>query len=253
MIKTLIVEDDPMVAEINRRYLEQIEGFFLVGIAGSIEAALSFLEKEKVDLLLLDIHMPGDNGWDLMSKIRGLGSEMDVIVITASCDKESIKRGLRFGAVDYLIKPFEFERFQSALMTYQKEQRVMNDQDQLNQMDLDHLLHHKEQLVSEAHELPKGLTKDTLCKVWKQVIKMGRNACSTEELASKTGISRVSMRKYVHFLAEIEVIETEIEYGAVGRPVYMHRMKNGAGKMIATRPLSDKCVKCNDKCAKTHE
>jgi CitB family two-component system response regulator MalR len=249
MIKTVIVEDDPMVAEINRRYLEQIEGFELVGLAGTIEAALLILEKKKVDLLLLDIHMPGENGWDLMSKIRGLGSEMDVIVITAACDKESIKKGLRFGAVDYLIKPFEFDRFQSALITYLKEQRVIDDQEQLNQTDLDHILLHKEQMVSEAYELPKGLTKDTLCKVWKQVIKMGRDAWSTEELACKTGISRVSMRKYVHFLADIQVLETEIEYGAVGRPVYMHRMTNDAGKMMAARRLSDKCLKCNEKCA----
>jgi two-component system, CitB family, response regulator MalR len=249
MIKTLIVEDDPMVAEINRRYLELIDGFELVGSAGSIEAAQPILEKEDVDLLLLDIHMPGENGWSLLSKIRGLGSEMDVIVITASCDKESIKKGLRFGAVDYLIKPFEFDRFQSALITYQREQKVMNDQNQLNQDDLDHLLLHKEQTASEAHELPKGLTKDTLCKVWKQVIKMGRNSFSTEELACKTGISRVSMRKYVMFLADIHVLETEIEYGTMGRPVYMHRMTKDAGQLMAARRLSDKCLKCNERCA----
>jgi two-component system, CitB family, response regulator MalR len=251
MIKTVIVEDDPMVAEINRRYLEQIEGFELVGMAGTIEDALLILDGKnvKVDLLLLDIHMPGENGWDLMSKIRGLGSEVDVIVITASCDKESIKKGLRFGAVDYLIKPFEFERFQSALITYQRDQKVMDDQNQLNQNDLDHLLLHKEQTVSEAYELPKGLTKDTLCKVWKQVIKMDRESFSTEELANNTGISRVSMRKYVHFLADIQVLETEIEYGAVGRPVYMHRLTKDAGKLMAARPICDKCLKCNEKCA----
>jgi two-component system, CitB family, response regulator MalR len=46
MIKTVIVEDDPMVAEINRRYLEQIEGFELVEMAGTIEAALFILEKK---------------------------------------------------------------------------------------------------------------------------------------------------------------------------------------------------------------
>jgi hypothetical protein len=57
------------------------------------------------------------------------------------------------------------------------------------------------------------------------------------------------MRKYVHFLADIQVLETEIEYGAVGRPVYMHRMTNDAGKMMAARRLSDKCLKCNEKCA----
>ncbi|OLS37303.1 response regulator [Bacillus sp. MRMR6] len=237
-----------MVAEINRRSIDLIKGFELVGIAESVESALLIMEKKKVDLLLLDIHMPGENGWKLMSKIRGLESEMDVIVITASCDKESIKKGLRFGAVDYLIKPFEFERFQSALVTYQTEQRVMDNKDQLKQTDLDQFLLHKDQVVLESYELPKGLTKDTLCKVWKQAIKMGGNAFSTEELASKVGISRVSMRKYVHFLADIHALETNIEYGGVGRPVYMHRISKDGSRMMPNRPLCDKCLKCTECC-----
>ncbi|PLS03423.1 response regulator [Neobacillus cucumis] len=223
MTKTVIVEDDPMVAEINRRYLEQIDGIELVAIAGSVEEALPILKENQVDLILLDIHMPGDNGWSLLSKIRGLGTEIDVIIITASCDKESIKKGLRFGAVDYLIKPFEFERFQSALLSYKKDQMMMNEQERINQMELDLLLLHKEQITPEGYDLPKGLTKSTLCKVWRQVLEMGRTPFSTEELACKVGISRVSMRKYVMFLADIHALETEVVYGTIGRPVYMHK------------------------------
>jgi CitB family two-component system response regulator MalR len=232
MTKTVIVEDDPMVAEINRRYLEQIEGIELVGIAGSVEAAIPILEEKKVDLLLLDIHMPGDNGWSLLSTLRGLGTEIDVIIITASCDKESIKKGLRFGAVDYLIKPFEFERFQSALRSYRKEQMMMNDQEKLNQIDLDQFLLHREQKVSEGYDLPKGLTKHTLCRVWNQVTEIGENPFSTEGLACKVGISRVSMRKYVIFLADIHVLETEVVYGTIGRPVCMHRVAKEGSKII---------------------
>lgn len=226
MIKTVIVEDDPMVAEINRRYLKQIEGYELVGIASSVETAISILNSEKVDLILLDIHMPGDNGWSLLSTIRGVGIAIDVIVITASCDKESIKKGLRFGAVDYLIKPFEFDRFLASLLSYRKEQMMMNEQEKLNQIDLDQFLLHKEQMVPEGCDLPKGLTKSTLIKVWKQVSEMGNRSFSTEELACMVGISRVSMRKYVIFLAEIQILGTEVVYGTVGRPVYMHHVAN---------------------------
>jgi two-component system, CitB family, response regulator MalR len=189
MTKTVIVEDDPMVAEINRRYLEQIEGIELVGIAGSVEAAIPILQEKKVDLILLDIHMPGDNGWSLLSTIRGFETEIDVIIITASCDKESIKKGLRFGAVDYLIKPFEFERFQSAVFSYRKGQMMINDQEKLNQMDIDQFLLHKEQQILGGYDLSKGLTKHTLCKVWGQVTEMGETSFSTEELACKVGKS----------------------------------------------------------------
>jgi len=224
MIRILIVEDDPMVAEINRRYLQRLDGFELVGIASSVEEAAPILDTNKVDLILLDIHMPGDNGWDLLSKIRGLSTEMDVIVITASCDKASIKKGMRFGAVDYIIKPFEFDRFKSALLTYQQEQQLLDQQERINQNELDQLLLHKDQKETNTNELPKGLTKNTLQKVWKEICVIGRNPFTTEELACRVGVSRVSMRKYVAFLADIQILETDLVYGSVGRPVLTHRL-----------------------------
>jgi two-component system, CitB family, response regulator MalR len=224
MIHILIVEDDPMVAEINRRYLQQIEGFELVGIASSVEEVEPILTSKKVDLILLDIHMPGDNGWSLLCKMRGMGMEMDVIVITASCDKESIKKGLRFGAVDYIIKPFEFDRFKSALVHYQQEQILLDKQEKVNQSELDQLLLHKEQKESNGNELPKGLTRNTLQRVWKEIVAFGKQSFTTEELACRVGVSRVSMRKYVTFLAEIQVLETDFAYGSIGRPVLTHRL-----------------------------
>jgi CitB family two-component system response regulator MalR len=226
MIKTFIVEDDPMVAEFNRRYLEKINGYKLVGIASSFDEALPIIKNEEIDLILLDIYMPGENGWSLLSKIRGLGKGIDVIIITAACDKQSIKNGLRFGAVDYLIKPFEFGRFKAALTFYQEEQILINNQEKLNQNDLDNILHHKDQPIVSGFEIPKGLTKSTLVKVWEKIIEKQNDFFSTDELAQLVGISRVSMRKYLFFLTEINILETEVVYGAIGRPVYMHRINN---------------------------
>lgn len=231
MIKTVIVEDDPMVAEINRRYLEKIPGFELVEVASSVEAVTPILNSKKVDLILLDIHMPGENGWSLLSNIRGMGVAIDVIVITASCEKESIKKGLRFGVADYLIKPFEFERFQKALLSYRKEQIMINEQEKLTQMEVDQFLLYNKQPIAEF-DLPKGLTKNTLKKVWTKVKEKGEIPFSTEELACNVGISRVSMRKYVSFLADIQLLETEAVYGTVGRPIYMHRLANCNSKLI---------------------
>lgn len=65
MIKVLIVEDDPMVCELNKRYLSQINGFKLVDTASSFEEAVKVLKKSQIDLILLDIFMPGKNGLDL--------------------------------------------------------------------------------------------------------------------------------------------------------------------------------------------
>ena len=59
MIKVLIVEDDPMVAEFNRRYLSMVAGFELCGVASSADDALRLLSRQPIDLVLLDIFMPG--------------------------------------------------------------------------------------------------------------------------------------------------------------------------------------------------
>jgi len=67
MIRVLIVEDDPMVAEFNRRYLAQLEGFTLAAIVRSAAEALTLLEQQEVDLILLDIFMPGINGLEFLA------------------------------------------------------------------------------------------------------------------------------------------------------------------------------------------
>ncbi len=81
MIKVLIVEDDPMVIKFNKYYLEQIDGFKLGGIARSAHEALEVLEKEEIDLILLDVFMPVTSGLELLSEIRNMDKNIDVIMV----------------------------------------------------------------------------------------------------------------------------------------------------------------------------
>lgn len=222
MIKVLIVEDDPMVAEFNKRYLEQVGGFELIAIAPSVADALHILNHQEIDLILLDIFMPGMNGFDLLAQIRKVGQGVDVIVVSAACDSRSIKKALRFGAVDYLIKPFEFERFKTALSAYREWVSMTKDQEKLSQTELDLRLLHPNPITMSS-ELPKGLTRNTLKTVWENIQDMKQRSFSTEEMACRVGISRVSMRKYLSFLTDIGVIGMEVIYGSVGRPVYQYR------------------------------
>lgn len=231
MIKVLIVEDDPMVAEFNKHYLEQVGGFSLQGIAGSVDEGLKLLEQKEIDLILLDIFMPGLSGLELLSQIRKMGKGVDVIVVSAAADSHSIRKALQYGAVDYLIKPFEFDRFREALATYRERAMLMKDQEKLSQVELDKQIFHKE-AVGKHGELPKGLTRETLKLVWDTIQELDNEPFSTEEIAQRVGISRVSMRKYLSFLGQIEVLKTEVIYGSVGRPVYKHRYIPSKGKVI---------------------
>lgn len=64
MIKVLIVEDDPMVAMLNTHYLEQVGGFELVQAVNSVKSAIEVLEESRIDLVLLDIFMPEETGFE---------------------------------------------------------------------------------------------------------------------------------------------------------------------------------------------
>lgn len=231
MIKVLIVEDDPMVSEFNRRYLEKVAGFILVDTARSAHEALLILETQKIDLILLDIFMPGMNGLELLSTIREKDQDVDVIVVSAASDYQTIKRALRYGAVDYLVKPFEFERLRMALSAFRDGVAFMREQAAINQADLDQRIMHLD-LAGTTTLLPKGLDRNTLKMVWQALEGINRETFTTEEMANRIGISRVSMRKYLDFLKQINILDIEIAYGSIGRPLYKYRCIGLTGNVL---------------------
>ena len=83
-IEVLIVEDDLRIAEIQKRFIEQIEGFQTVGIAASYVEAKTLIDILKPDLLLLDVYFPDMNGLDLLKETKQQTKQMDVIMITAT-------------------------------------------------------------------------------------------------------------------------------------------------------------------------
>ncbi|KGM45749.1 response regulator [Neobacillus niacini] len=226
MIKVLIVEDDPMVAEFNKRYLKEISGFSLAGIVHNVKDAQEFLEKEQVDLLLLDVYMPGMNGLELLQSIRESKIAVDVILITAAADTEKIQKALRLGVADYLIKPFEFERFSQAMEKYKNKSALFEEKQVLKQEDLDERILHGEQRPSEdlTQTLPKGLTQSTLQNIINVIISKEGTIFSTDDIAESTYISRVSVRKYLKYLTQIGILEESLTYG-IGRPVYFYTFK----------------------------
>ena len=224
MIQVMIVDDDPMVVKFNSHYLKMVEGFTLAAVAHSAAESLKILESRDIDLILLDIFMPGMGGLELLTQIRKIGKGVDVIIVSAACDSHSIKTALRFGAVDYIIKPFEFERLKAALLAYQKLTEVMGEQDKINQMDLDSfLLYKKKDELAMEKPLPKGIDPNTLTMIWKKIQDLHGSAFSTEELAQLAGISRISTRKYLEFLKKRNLLTLQLIYGTIGRPIYKYR------------------------------
>ncbi|PTK91200.1 response regulator [Staphylococcus gallinarum] len=225
MIRVLIVEDDPMVAQLNKQFIEKVEGYDLVDITHNVKDATSVIETQPIDLVLLDVYMPDENGLTLLTYIREHHYKIDAILITAASDADKIQTAMRYGAIDYLIKPFEFERFKQSLLQYKHKHQFFNENQSFDQSTLDSRLFNKSETKSDGTvTLPKGLTKGTLQAIIDKVNHSGKQTFSTDEIAEIADVSRVSVRKYLKFLADINVLEESLTYG-IGRPVYQYKFR----------------------------
>jgi DNA-binding response OmpR family regulator len=105
--KILIIEDDPSMQEILRDNFEF--GGATVHVASDGKAGLAAVHTCQPDLILLDIMLPGINGFDLCRRIRGEGLTTPIIMLTAKSQESDIVLGLNLGADDYVTKPFSIE------------------------------------------------------------------------------------------------------------------------------------------------
>jgi len=105
----LLVEDEKGVANFIKKGLE--EEYYTIDHAKDAEEALLFLDGSTYDMIILDVMMPGMNGFELCKKIRQKGIQSPVLMLTARDAVKDKVQGLDSGADDYLTKPFSFEEF----------------------------------------------------------------------------------------------------------------------------------------------
>ncbi|NML23806.1 response regulator transcription factor [Pseudoflavitalea sp. G-6-1-2] len=112
-IRCLIVDDEPLALDVLSGYIAQVETLQLAGRCENALEAMAFLQKNKADLLFLDIQMPKLNGLDLL---KVLPAKPKVIFTTAH--RDHAVEGFELNALDYLLKPVSFERFLAAVNKY---------------------------------------------------------------------------------------------------------------------------------------
>ncbi|MCL6612646.1 MAG: response regulator [Peptococcaceae bacterium] len=219
-IEVVIVEDDPMVVEVNKGFVNAVPGFKVAGVARSGKEAIEMIREAVPDLVLLDIFLPDIDGVATLQEIRRIGLPTDVIVVTAAQDAETIQNVFRYGAIDYIIKPFKFNRLKSALNCYATLHNRFKRQSYMNQAEIDSLSLSRGQQIEEG--VPKGLNEITLKQVYLYLLKEG-TALSAEEVAEGVGLARVTARRYLDYLEKTGKVILELQYGSVGRPVNRYR------------------------------
>ncbi|EOU1133894.1 MAG: response regulator [Clostridium perfringens] len=218
--KILIVEDDPMVALINKRFLENMGFKNILGPVQTEEEIIKVLDKENIDLILLDVYLPKKNGIDILKSLRYKKYLTDVIMITAANSVEEVKRAFAYGVTDYLVKPFEFERFEEAINKYKQKNNLLNKREALSQQDIDVI----SKSLEEKVELPKGLNQKTLDRVMEFLKENQGKVWTLREIAYELKISNVTIKKYMDYLEDVKKVNVTLTSGNVGRPEYKYTL-----------------------------
>lgn len=222
MYSVLIVEDDPMVAMINEQFVSRHKDFTVVEKCSDGESALQYLEGNKVDLVIMDVYMPVMDGFETLRQIRKKQIEVDVIMVTAANEAESLKQGLHLGVVDYLIKPFTFERFKIALDKFLAQTDALKDLEKLNQRSIDNLIDKSRKTVDELH--PKGIQEKTLQLILEHLRANANNWLTGDEIAEKVGLTGVTVRRYMTHLTETGKVIGDMNYETGGRPCMIYKI-----------------------------
>lgn len=223
MYSVMIVEDDPMVAMINEQYVCKNPDFFIEGTCNNGQEALDFLQTHKVDLIVLDVFMPVMNGIETLKKIREKKISSEVIMVTAANDTTTLEETMYLGVVDYLIKPFAFERFQIALTKFISKRTTLKQSEKINQESIDSLLlNNIEKIQPGQKTYPKGIQENTL-NLMKQYFEENSGWQSCDMICEKLKISIVTVRHYLTYMVKEKQILESVNYSTGGRPSMLYK------------------------------
>ena len=222
MYRVLIVEDDPMVAMINEQYIGRNKKFKVVGICNNGKSALEFLNHQAVDLVVLDVYMPQMDGFETLCQIRKNKISGEVIMVTAANDRESLEEALHLGIVDYLVKPFTYDRFQMALEKYIAQSNALRDVDKLNQKNIDFIIENAHKKSENLY--PKGVQEKTMLLILEHLKNNPHKWLTGDDIAAEIGLTGVTVRRYMNYLAESGKVTGDMNYDTGGRPCMRYKI-----------------------------
>ncbi len=215
MYQVMIVEDDPMVASIDRRYVEMNSAFQVAKLCKHGGEGLSYLEEHEVDLIILDYYTPAMTGLEFVNRLHAMGKTPDIIMVTSANDTHIIRELLSRGVLDYLVKPFQSQRFHQALERFlQSRQMLEREGGEMDQETIDRLV----QRGDSGHNLAKGLNQGTLDKIRGFFDRHPGKLFTSEQIAEEVELSRITVRRYVNYMVDGGEITTSIDYQTGGRP-----------------------------------
>ncbi len=217
MITVLVVDDDFMVAGIHAKFVERTPGFDVVGTARTGSEALQACADLSPDLVLLDVHLPDMSGLDVLHRLRSEGSEVGVVMVTAERDAEAVRTALHGGAMQYLVKPFEYSDF-AARMQRVREALTTLAEGATDQATIDRAFGGP---PTTQTTVPKGLSPESAQLVADVLAR--NDEVSAADCGEQVGLSRVSARRYLEHFVDQGLATVRLNYGNAGRPERRYR------------------------------
>jgi len=223
-IRVLVVDDDFMIAQMHGKYIEQQDGYELAGIAHNFEQTMAMAREARPDLILLDVYLPDRSGIEALRTIRTENIPSDIILITAAKEIDIIEDAFRLGIFDYLIKPFDLALLQGALEKYRQFRSHLLLAVQPDQRFVEGLKKFRSAKPVSAQQMQKGIDSRTLERI-RHCLAQEAEPRTAEQIAVVAGVSRSTARAYLDYLIEQGIAEEFLQYGAVGRPQRLFRLK----------------------------
>ncbi len=227
MYQVIIIEDDPMVAAINRQYIEDTPGFVVKSVFQNGAQALEYLKDNDVSLIILDYYTPMMSGMAFVDMLHGMGKAPAIIMVTSASDVQIVKSMFSRGVIDYLVKPFEYERFKAALERFKYTLARWEDAcTALKQEEIDSVI------VSEGageskrmmQTLSKGLNESTMTMIRQFLSGNSTKFFTSEEIAGRVNLSRITVRRYMNYMLETNQVISTIDYQTGGRPSIKYKV-----------------------------
>src|SRR3569833_1305351 len=178
-MRVLVIEDEPAIAEAIREGLE--DEHFLVDVAHNVRKGLEMAEDGLYAALVLDLMLPGSDGWESCRRLREDGNRTPILMLTARGAPDERVKGLDMGADDYLPKPFHFPELLARVRALVRRDRV-----------------HKGRTIKEA-DLEIDTNARSVTRAGKPITLTGREYTLLEALASREGhvLSRETIQERV--------------------------------------------------------
>jgi DNA-binding NtrC family response regulator len=191
-IKILILDDE-------KQFTEELSGFFLDSEFEPFEANTAaegkkILSSHEIDLLILDVRLPGVNGLDILKEVKVQYPEMEVIIISAHGDMDTVIKAMRLGAFDYLRKPFRFIDIQIAI---ERTQKYLQMQRKLKKME------EKNSLISKSLEekIDRQFigVSPLIMEVFEQAITASKYPEANVLITGESGTGKENIARIIHY------------------------------------------------------